>query len=628
MQFEERGFGKPKKNGDYSNRVPIRSPRVSKGGMSSQNPPLLTRGLLQKKCSRFPQIVALINRGENFIVRTRDLEIQENGNPIYLCVLSGLLLGLSVPCFSFAPLGFLAWAWLVPLFFELKKTENFLPFLSRVLIAVGIGFSMITLWVIHASIYGFLASTLMGTFVWTMPFVWFYFVRRFLNWKIALVSLPFFWTAWEWLYHLTPFSFGAVRLGYTQSDLLWLIQYADITGVDGVTFWLVSVNVAGYLLFEKLAESTVVTPNLDRRKLQRVVPQAIFISTLFALPLAYAAFVFFKPQPPEKEISIVAVQPNISPLADYSTENLPDIFGKQLALTDKAIKKSDAPDLILWNEAAVPYILSEDSAANNYLAKQIKKWNAPVLTGLIEVKNYTENEPRPLLLAAQNRNQEFFNVAALFQPAAIKNDRLPIDLSEMYLKRRLMPFLEQVPFSERFPFLADLIIPIGTRPRLSYGEKAKIFNFQTKDGANVTVGAMICYENLYPEMSADAVREGAQILTAITNEGFFANSQGQYQLAAFSRFRSIETRRATIRAAATGITRATDKFGHITAEVPMWSAQILRTKVSLSNEQTIYVRFGDWLPKICLLFSSLLIFAGVWQAFRRTKKNSPVADLP
>ena len=140
---------------------------------------------------------------------------------------------------------------MLPLFFELRKTDKFLPFIGRTLIAVGIGFSMITLWVVNASVYGFLASTLVGTFVWTIPFVWFYFVRRFLNWQIALVSLPFFWTAWEWLYHLTPLSFGAVRLGYTQSDLLWLIQYADLTGVEGVTFWLVAVNVAAFFVIEK-----------------------------------------------------------------------------------------------------------------------------------------------------------------------------------------------------------------------------------------------------------------------------------------------------------------------------------------------------------------------------------------
>jgi len=537
-------------------------------------------------------------------------QFQKCGKWIYPCLASGLLLGLSVPCFSYVSLGFLAWAWLVPLLFELRQTEKFSAFLGRAILAVGIGFSMITLWVVNASVYGFLASALMGTFVWTMPLVCFYFIRRFSNWKTALFALPFIWTAWEWLYHLTPFSFGAVRLGYTQSDLLWLIQYADLTGVEGVTFWLVLVNVSIVLTLEAGRGEREQRKRGENKRFAGLLisPSRFLLFLIFALPLIYTAFVFFKPQMAEGEISIVAIQPNVSPLADYSAENLPDIFGKQLALTDKAVQ-TDVSDLIVWNEAAVPFVLSEDAAANNYLAKQLKKWNAPVLTGLIEVKNYAVNETRPPLLVAQDRDQEFFNVAALFEPAKIENGKLPVELPDLYLKRRLMPFLEHVPLSDRYPFLADLIIPIGTRPRLSYGEKAKNFDFQTKDGTNVRIGTMICYENLYPEMSADAAINGAQVLAAITNEGFFAGSQGQYQLAAFSRFRSIETRRAVVRVAATGITRATDKFGRITAEVPAWSEQILRTKVSLSDEQTFYVRFGNWLPKICLLMVILLFFS-------------------
>lgn len=373
----------------------------------------------------------------------------KNSQSYILCLISGLLLGLSVPSFSFAPLGFLAWAWLVPLLFELKKTEHFSAFLGRAALAVGIGFTLVTIWVVNASLIGLAASMLMGTIVWTIPLVWFYFVRKYLNQTIALWSLPFAWTAWEWLYHQTEFSFGAVRLGYTQADFIWLIQYADLTGVEGVTFWLVLLNVAFYLLFEKLAESTAITPNLNWRKLSRSAPQAIFTVTLLVLPLFYAAFVFLKPSPTAQEITIFAVQPNISPLADYSPKNLPDIFGKQLALTDKALKNEAAPDLILWNEVAVPYILSENAAANNYLAKQIKKWNAPVLTGIIEVKNYDENESRPPLLVAQNRSQEFFNAAALFQPAQIENGKLPVDLSQMYLKRRLIPFLEHARDADR-----------------------------------------------------------------------------------------------------------------------------------------------------------------------------------
>lgn len=549
-------------------------------------------------------------------------QTQKSGKWIYPCIAGGLMLGLSVPSFSFLPLGFLAWAWCVPLLFELKRTDNFSDFLKRILITVGIGFSLITIWVVNASAWGFAASAAIGIFVWSMPFVLFYFVRKFLSRNWSLISLPPIWTAWEWIYHSTEFSFGAVRQGYLQADLLWLIQFADITSVSGVTFWLISLNVSIFSLFEKLAESAEITRNINRQKLLSAAPEAVFILLLFVLPLAYSAFVFLQSQRDEEEISILAVQPNVSPFAENTPRQMSDIFGKQLALTDKAVK-AETPDLIVWHEGAIPYILSDNQAVKTYFAKQIKKWNAPVLSGLTEVRDYAENEPRPRLLEAQNRRREFFNAATVFQPAEIKNQNVPLDLSAMYKKRRLMPFLERVPLSDKFPFIADLIIPIGTRPVLSPGEEVKTLSFQAKNGGRVNVGATICYENLYPEMSAEAVRKGgAQILAAITNEGFFAGSQGQYQLAAFSRFRSIETRRAMIRAGATGMTGTIDKFGRFTTQVPMWSEQILQTKVSLSDERTFYVRLGDWLPKLCLLAVALLFLLIFSRIVRRSNGTS------
>ncbi len=554
----------------------------------------------------------------------------KNATNNLMCVVSGLLLGLSVPSFPWLPLGFLGWVWLVPLLFELKKTASFGALARRVGLSVSIGFALISLWVINASVIGFAASTLMGIVVWTIPLLFFYLIRQRLGWNYALWSLPFFWTAWEWLYHRTDFSFGAVRLGYTQADLIWLIQYADLTGVEGVTFWLVLLNVSIYAAAEKLINSArdetgrVETGISAGRKYaaafrrldggeSALVLLPIF---LFVLPLLYAADVFLRPAAPAQKITIVAVQPNISPFAAYTPKQTSRIFGRQIALTDKALKETP-PDLIVWHEAAVPYFISENAEANSLLAAQLTKWNTPLLTGLIEVKNYSPDQSRPLLLEAQNRNQEFFNAAALLTPEDAAGNILQVNLVKMYLKRRLMPFLEQVPFADRYPLLDDLKIPIGVRPRLSQGDAAATFELPLKNGAAARFGTMICYENLYPETAADLVRGGAQFLTAITNEGFFADSQGQYQLAAFSRFRSIETRRAMVRAAATGITWATDKFGRTTEFVPMHSEQILKADVGLSDEQTLYVCWGNWFPAGCLFFVFFVSGAAFWRAFRR-----------
>jgi apolipoprotein N-acyltransferase len=68
------------------------------------------------------------------------------GNKYVPSILSGLLLGLSLPNFSYLPLGFLAWVWLIPLLLELRETENFRAFFAKTLIAFAMAFVTIMLW--------------------------------------------------------------------------------------------------------------------------------------------------------------------------------------------------------------------------------------------------------------------------------------------------------------------------------------------------------------------------------------------------------------------------------------------------------------------------------------------------
>ncbi len=495
-------------------------------------------------------------------------------------VTSGLLLGLSVPSFSPMPLGFLAWFWLVPILFEIKQNSSFKFFLSQTLVALSIAMSLLTLWVANASIKGFVIADINGILVWMIPLLAFYLIRRFLGWNFALLSLPFIWTLWEWFYHSTEISFGAVRLGYMQAEMLYFIQFADIVGVDGVTFWVVTLNILTFLLFEKVTQSEFAGKTFSQVRMA-FGRQVLVVFVAIFLPLGYAVYVFNKPSPPDKEITVLAIQPNVSPFLDFTPRQSAALMLKPFTLTEAALK-TNKPDLIIWHEVAIPYTLSEDEKANRYLANYLTKWNTPLLLGVFE-----------------NNGKAVSNGSFLFTTDQIENGKIRIDLQNMYAKRRLMPFIERVPYIDTFPSLAGLIIPIGTRPFEAPGTEAKTFSFQTKDGQPVRSGTVICYENLYPELSADLVRNGAEFLASITNEGWFGNSHGQLQLAAFSRFRSIETRREMVRVGATGVTWMTDKFGRIKQQVPPWSEQTMFGTVKLSDEMTFYVSYTGLFPLLC-----------------------------
>jgi len=135
------------------------------------------------------------------------------GNKYVPSILSGLLLGLSLPNFSYLPLGFLTWVWLVPLLLELRKTENFRDFFSKTLIALSTAFVTIMLWVVNATVIGFLIAVFVGIVVYSVPFLWLFLARQVAGWKAALWTFPIVWTAWEWLFHRTELSLGTIQHG-------------------------------------------------------------------------------------------------------------------------------------------------------------------------------------------------------------------------------------------------------------------------------------------------------------------------------------------------------------------------------------------------------------------------------
>lgn len=138
-----------------------------------------------------------------------------------------------------------------------------------------------------------------------------------------------------------------------------------------------------------------------------------------------------------------------------------------------------------------------------------------------------------------------------------------VKASDIYHKRALMPFAERVPFVDRFPSLSRLAINVGGIGGFSAGQEPTVFSFNNQEGEKVTVAAPICYDQFYPAQIAELVRNGAEMLALITNEGWFSKTHGEYQMAAFTRLRSIETRRSIARTANTGVTGFIDPLGRI-----------------------------------------------------------------
>jgi len=118
---------------------------------------------------------------------------------------------------------------------------------------------------------------------------------------------------------------------------------------------------------------------------------------------------------------------------------------------------------------------------------------------------------------------------------------------------------------------------------------------------------LICFEDLFPSLARQFVREGARLLFVITNDAWFGPTAAAYQHAQASTLRAVELRVPMLRAANTGWSGCIDATGRWLASVRDASGRELFVEgvavcdVTPGGSETFYVRFGDWFAGLCLL---------------------------
>ncbi len=244
--------------------------------------------------------------------------------------------------------------------------------------------------------------------------------------------------------------------------------------------------------------------------------------------------------------------------------------------------KGAAADLVVFPEAMLWADRGEESPR---LAPEI---GAPVLAGS-DVQDFAAADQRP----------RFYNGAILEAGGA----------RQFYFKHRLMPFGEEVPFGRRFPALARLGRAAGIG-MLDAGEGARVM---TLDGQRIA--PLICYEVIVPEYVAEFVRQGAEVLVNITEDGWYGWTGEPYQHLLLARSRAIENRRTLLRCVNNGITAIVDPWGRLTAvNADRARPGIVRGRAELRADMTPFTRWHAWQR---WGFVAAAAGLGLWQWRRR-----------
>lgn len=170
------------------------------------------------------------------------------------------MLGASFPPSQF---GIMACFGLIPLLIVLSDVERYREVLKYGYAAMLV-FHVITLnWTggyAHAKDPYMMLAGGMTMFLhpafYFLPLCAYHFIRRHLGSGAALFAFPFLWVGYEYSHSLSEWSFPWLTIGNSQSYDLTRIQFIELTGIWGLSFWILLINVTGFLLYRSLAART------------------------------------------------------------------------------------------------------------------------------------------------------------------------------------------------------------------------------------------------------------------------------------------------------------------------------------------------------------------------------------
>src|SRR5437879_7242676 len=117
------------------------------------------------------------------------------------------------------------------------------------------------------------------------------------------------------------------------------------------------------------------------------------------------------------------------------------------------------------------------------------------------------------------------------------------------------------------------------------------------------IGRFICYESVFPDEVRQFVKNGAQVLVNISNDGWYGDSGAYAQHLMQSRVRAVESDRWLLLDTNTGVTASIDPYGRIAKSLPRRIRATLPVPYALTNVTTFYTRHGDWFAHLCAIIS-------------------------
>ncbi len=334
-----------------------------------------------------------------------------------------------------------------------------------------------------------------------------------------------------------------------------MMQLAAITGAGGLSL---------------LVLGAAVLPVLGAGRVARGIGAIVAIALLGVVWLWAAGQTAL---PPDRDGVIRLAQPNAPQDEKWLQENMYLFFNRLLDQT--AYPADPAPDLVLWPETSVPFLLEYPGDALEMMA------DAAALHG---------PETRIGFGVQRIERERYFNSLAVLTTDA--------EITHIYDKHHLVPFGEYIPFSEWL--MGTPIGGLAGQALMGYspGPGPVLLDL----GPLGMALPLICYESIFPRHLRTDTRP--DWILQVTNDAWFGELTGPFQHLAQARLRAVEQGLPVLRVANTGVSAFIDARGGIAAQLGLGVTGFIDGPLPGALPATFYSRHGDgpvWLVLALLL---------------------------
>ena len=399
------------------------------------------------------------------------------------------------------------------------------------------------------------------------------------------------WVATEFV-RATLFSgWGWNMLGTALHSQYLLIQIVEITGVAGLSFLVAFTNVIAVAIVPRFmieAQTRTRRPHFDLT-LTMLAIMGVFSFGLHAVQIKEES----------KGIRVAAVQPNV-PREQKFNQEFAELTFEQFARLSRSAMTPTPPDLVLWPESSMPDPVLEGTESYRFVKEFAAATKVDLLLGIID-----QDETAA------------YNGALLVTEAGAREQR--------YRKVHLVPFGEYVPGRHTIPGIAR-IVGDQVPEDFGFGKEHSVF---TMTDPEVRLAPLICFEDTIGELTRQFVRNGANLLANVTNDGWFLKSAGSQQHLANAVFRCVETRLPMVRSANTGVTCFINEYGRVTRKLVgpdglQWTEGVLTdvVRVPIEPRRTFYVENGELFAKACSVVTVLSLLLIVPLTLRQSRRQA------